>query len=95
MFDIKLADGKKVLIIELNDLSKRIRIGNIAEKAFMASMAYFQVILVLVSPSLGIKAIPKWMRDHVRMGILRPQKGDFGSCYIMELGPDQTWIKEG
>jgi len=96
MFDIKLSNGKRVLIIDLDDLSSRTHDwGRGVRSIFECVRVTHQIILVLVSPSLGLPALPKWMRDYVVMGILRPQKGDLGSYYIMELGPDQTWIKEG
>jgi len=96
MFDINLSDGKRVLIIDLDDLYSRTHDwGRGVRHVFECARATHQIVLVLVRPSLGFMALPKWMRDYVRMGILRPHKGDFGSCYIMELAPDQTWIKEG
>ena len=96
MFDIKLSDGKKVLIIDLDDLSSRTHDwGRGVRSIFECVRATHQIILVLVSPSPGLRVLPKWMRDYVSAGILRPHKGDFGSCYIMELAPDQTWIVEG
>lgn len=95
MRDITFYDGDRMLIIEIPDLlgmppSSRNRVKDI----FQTSRAYFKTIIVLVGPNMGISALPNWMRKYVRGGLLRPKMGEFNSYYIMEQGPDLTWIKE-
>ena len=90
MKDIVLEDNRRLLIIESSDiLGRTLRHLSIIRNLFQACRARYQVVIVLVDPSLGSHALPQWMRGPP----LRPRKADFGGYWIMEQNEGGEWLK--
>jgi len=91
MKDIKLRDGKRILIIESDDINKKksdlTHLNNI-KKLFSSSRAFFDVVIVLVSSRSGRVVLPVWMRNSP----LKPHRGQMSSYWMMELDERLRWV---
>ncbi|MBA7599862.1 hypothetical protein ES703_06907 [subsurface metagenome] len=91
MKDIKLRDGKRILIIESDDINKKksdlTHLANI-QKLFLSCRSSFDVVIILVSSRSGCGVLPRWMRDSP----LKPHRGQMSSCWMMELDDQLRWV---
>ena len=89
MRDFILRDGRRVLTIETVDIIGRgLEYLNTIRNIFESSRARYDVVVVLVSPSLGPGALPQWMRGPP----LKAVKGQIsGGAWVMEKDEFGGW----
>ena len=91
MKDIKLIDGKRILLIEQNDLDRTHGLvhQNQVKSLVNVSRAFYDVIIINIPSSGGLKFLPKWLRGYK----FRSERGEWGgSHWILEKDEREMFI---
>ena len=91
MKDIRLMGGKRILLIEQDDLDRTHGFvhQNQVRSLVNVSRAFYDVIIINIPSSRGLTILPKWLREF-KFRVERGEQG--GSYWILEKDEREVFV---